>query len=76
MHNTQRIEACGDVVKHDPCTFRERLQLSHRRRLDDIEGTKKYKSRQKRFPCQRQGDQSHKLTGYLVNHNKLRIFLP
>jgi len=76
MHCSQRVKTGGHVVQHDSGAFRKRLQLSHWRRLDDIEGTKKYKARQKRFPRQRHGDQCHQLTGYLINHHKLRIFCP
>jgi len=74
MHNSESVQAGGHVVQHNPETFRKRLQLSHRRRLDDIEDTKKYKARQKRFPRQRNGDQSYQLAGDLVDHHKLRIF--
>jgi hypothetical protein len=74
MHRSQRVKTGGDVVQHNPTAFRKRLQLSHRRRFDDIEGTKKYKAREKRFPCERYGDQSYQLTRYLINHHKLRIF--
>ncbi len=74
MHDSQRVETRGNIVQHNPGTFRKRLQLSHWRRLDDIEGTKKYKARQKRFPCERHGDQRHQLTCDLIDHHKLRIF--
>ena len=47
MHHTQRVEARGNIVQHNSGAFGNRLQLSHRRRLDDIKGTKKYKARQK-----------------------------
>ena len=74
MHRAQRVETRGNIVQHNPCAFRKRLQLSHRRRFNDIEGTKKYKARQKRFPCERHGDQSNQLTRHFIDHHKLRIF--
>ncbi len=74
MHDSQRVETGCDIVEHNSGAFRKGLQLSHRRRLDDIEGTKKYKARQKRFPCERHGDQSYQLTRDLIDHYKLRIF--
>ena len=74
MHDSQRVETGGNIVQHDAGAFRKRLQLSHRRWLDDIEDTKKYKARQKRFPCERHRDQSHQLTRDLIDHHKLRIF--
>jgi len=57
MHRSQRVKTGGYVIQYNPTAFRKRFQLSHRRRLDDIEGTKKYKAREKRFPCERHGDQ-------------------
>ena len=59
MHYYQSVQTGGNVVQHDAGALRNRLQLSHRRRLDDVEGTKKYKAREKRFPRERYGDQSH-----------------
>ena len=73
MHNSQRAEAGGNVIQHDSRAVRKRLQLSHRRRFYDIEDTEKYKAREKRFPCERHGDQRYQLTRYLINHHKLRI---
>ena len=74
MHDSKRVETGGKVVQHNPDAFRKRLQLSHGRRFDDIEDTKKYKARQKRFPCERHGDQSYQLTRDLIDHHKLWIF--
>ncbi len=74
MHDSQRVKTGGDIVQHDADAFRKRLQLSHRRWLDDIEDTKKYKARQKRFPRKRHSDQSYQLTRDLIDHHKLRIF--
>ena len=76
MHNSKRVEACRHVVQHYPRAFWNRLQLSHRWWLQDIEDTKKYNARQKRFPSERHGDQCHKLAGYLIDYDKLRIFYP
>ena len=76
MHCSQRVKTGGHVVQNDPGAFRKRLQLSHRRRLDDIEDTKKYKARKKRFPRERHSDQSHQLARDLIDHHELRIFYP
>jgi hypothetical protein len=48
--------------------------LSHRRRFDDIEGTKKYKGRQKKIPREGYGDKSYQLSGDFINDYKLWIF--
>jgi len=74
MHKSQSVQACGHIVQHNPSSLGKRLQLSHGRRLDDVEDTKKYKARKKRFPRQRYCDQSHQLTRDLIDHDKLRIF--
>ena len=74
MHRSQRIETRGNIVQHNPGTFWKRLQLSHRRRLYDIESSKKYKARQKGFPSKRHGNQSNQLTRDFIDHHELRIF--
>ncbi len=61
MHNSESVQTGGYIVQHNPGAFGKRFQLSHRRRLDDIEDTKKYKRGQKRFPRQRHGEQGHQL---------------
>jgi len=76
MHNSQSEEPGGHVIQHNPSPLRNRFQLSHRRWLQDIEDTKKYKARKKRFPRQRHGNQSYQLPRNLVDHHKLRIFSP
>ena len=73
---SQRVETCSHVVEHDSSAFWNCLQLSHRRWLDDIKGTKKYKARQKTFPGEGHGYESHKLTRNLINYDKLRISYP
>jgi len=74
MQNSESVQTGGYVVQHDSGAFGKRFQLSHRRRLDDVEDTKKYKAREKRFPRERHRDQSYQLTRNLIDHHKLRIF--
>ena len=74
MHRSQGVETGGNIIEYNPGAFRKRLQLSHRRRFDDIEDTKKYKGSQKRFPCERYGHESDQLPSYFINDDKLRIF--
>jgi len=76
MHNSESVQSRGHVVQYDSATFGKGLQLSHRRRFENIEDTKKYKARQKRFPRQRQCDECDQLTCHFINHHKLRIFFP
>jgi hypothetical protein len=42
--------------------------------LENIERSKKYKTRQKSFPRERDCDESDELSGYLVDYDKLRVF--
>lgn len=74
MHYSERENSCRDIVEHDSGAFWKSLQLPHRRRLDDIERSKKYKAQQQRLPCDRRCNQSDKLAGDFVDHHKLRIF--
>jgi len=74
MHRREGENSCRDVIEHDSGAFWKSLQLPHRRRLDDIERSKKYKTREKSFPCERDRDQRDELSGDFVDHHKLRIF--
>jgi hypothetical protein len=73
MHARQGVQPGCQVVYYDSDAFRQSLQLSHRRRLHNIEDTEKYKAREKSFPSQRDSNQRDQLTGHFVNHDKLWI---
>ena len=74
MHDCECVDPCCDVIEHDPGSFREPFQLAHRRGLDDVEGSEKYKTREESFPCEGGGDQSDELSGDFVDDDELRIF--
>ena len=74
MHYSQRENSGRDIVEHDSSAFWKSFQLPHRRRLDNIECSKKYKTREKSFPRERNGDQGDQLACDFVDHDKLRIF--
>ena len=74
MHPNQSQDSCRHIVKHNSHSLRKLLQLPNRRRLNDIEGSEKYKTREKSFPCKRDRDQRDELSGDLINDNHLRIF--
>lgn len=74
MHPNQSQNSCGNIIEHNSRSLRKLLQLPHRRRLDDIESSKKYKTREKSFPCERNSDQRNQLAGDFVDDNNLRIF--
>lgn len=74
LHHCECIEPCRDVVEHNSEAFRKMFQLAHRRRLDDIEDTKKYKTGEKSFPREGDGNQGDELPRDFVDDDKLRIF--
>lgn len=74
MHDYESENPCRHIVEYDPGAVWKFLQLPQRRRLDDIEGSKKYKTREKSFPRQGDGDQGDQLSGDLVDHDELGVF--
>ena len=74
MHPNEGQNSCRNIIEYDSGALWKSLQLPHRRRLDDIKDSKKYKAREKGFPREGDGDQRDQLSGDLVDDNKLRIF--
>ncbi len=68
------VKTGSHIVDHDAHSFGKAFQLAHRRRLHDIEPSKKYKAQQQRFPRHRHRNQGDELAGNFVDHHKLRIF--
>ena len=50
LHDSQAIEPGRDIVHHNPDSLRQSFKLPYWIWFNDIEGSKKYKARQKRFP--------------------------
>ena len=69
----RRVESGSHVIYYDANTLREVLKLAHRRRLHDIESSKKYKAQQQRFPRDRNSNQGDELAGDFVDDDELRI---
>jgi hypothetical protein len=74
MHHYESENSCRDIIEHDSGAFGKSLQLAHRRRLEDIERSEKYKTREKSFPCQGDGDEGDELSGDLVDYDELWVF--
>ncbi len=74
LHHSQTVKPGPHVIHHDAHSLGEAFELAHRRRLDDIERSKKYKAQQQRLPRDRRRNQSDELSGDFVDHHKLRIF--
>jgi len=73
LHHSQAVKASSHVIDHDAHSLGEAFELAHRRRLDDIERSKKYKAQQQRLPRDRRRNQSDELAGDFVDHDELRI---
>jgi len=63
-----------NIIEDDSGALGKSFQLAHRGRLDDIEDSKKNKTRQQRFPRERDGDQRRYLSGDFIDDDELRIF--
>ena len=74
MYYREGKNSCRHIVEHDSGAFRKFLQLPHRRRLDDIECSKKYKTREESLPCKGNGDECDELSGDFVDDDELGIF--
>lgn len=74
MHHHECENPCGDVVEHDSGALWKCFQLPYRGRLDDIERSKKYKTREESFPREGDGDKGNQLSGDFVDYYELGIF--
>ena len=74
MHYDEGKNSCRDIIEHDSGAFGKFLQLAHRRRLDDIERSKKYKTGEESFPREGDGDEGDELSGDFVDDDELGIF--
>lgn len=75
MHHNQSVNSCRDIVEHDPGPLWKRFQLTHRRRLDNVKRSEKYKSGQESFPAERGGYERDELSGDFVDDDHLWIFV-
>ena len=75
LHHYQSVYSSRDIVEHDPGAFWQSFQLSDGRGLEDVEDSKKYKTGEKSFPFERNGDERDELAGDLVDDDEAGIFL-
>ncbi len=73
LHHHEGADSGGHVIQDNSGAFGQLLQLTDRRRFHNVEGPKKYKTRQKSFPCQRDGNERDQLPSNFVDHHHLRI---
>ncbi len=74
LHHDERSDAGCHVVQDNSRAFRQFLELPYRRGLHNIEGPKKYKTREKSFPREGNRNQRDQLPGNLIDDNRLWIF--
>ena len=73
MHDKKCKNSRRYIIQDDTGAFGKSLQLPYRGRLENIEDSKKYKTRQKSFPRQGYSYQCDELSRNLVDHHKLRV---
>ena len=74
MHDDERVKSRSEIVHNNAGAFGEPLQPANWKRFQNIEDTKEYKAREKRFPCERDGDEGDELAGDFIDDDELRIF--
>lgn len=75
MHHQAGENPGRDIIQYYPGSFRQLFQLPDGRRFHDVEGSEKYKTCEKSFPRERDGNQRDELSGDFVDYHELRIFL-
>src|SRR5271165_6862746 len=75
LEHGQRVHARAKVIHYNTRSFGELLKTAHRRRLHNVEYTKKYKAREQRLPHDGTRDERHELPRHFVNYDMRRIFL-
>src|SRR5215471_3698329 len=75
LKQDKRIDSCSHIVHHNSSSARKSFQASKRKWLSDIEPTKEYKTGQKVFPIERNGNESDHLSCHFINNNKSGIIV-
>lgn len=75
MEQQNGVESRSYIIHHNASSTRKSLQAAQRKRLDDIESSKEYKTCQKVFPIQGNTNQRDHLSCDLINHDEAWIFL-
>ena len=74
LQDQKSQRAGGNIVEHYAQTLGQGFQLADRRRLENVERSKKYKTCEQALPGQGRGDESDELSCDLVNDDDLRVF--
>ena len=73
MQYATSVESGCNIIQHDASAFWKLFQLPHRRWLEDVKPSKKYKTREESFPRERNRDQRDQLACDLVDHHELGV---
>jgi hypothetical protein len=75
MHHDRCTNSRSNVIQYDAETTRQCFNTPDRRRLENVEPSKKYKAHQQRFPCDRNRDQRDPLPRNFVDDHVLWVFI-
>lgn len=73
MHAKECKNSRRQIIQDDSSALGKSLQLPYWGRLENIEGSKKYKTGKESFPFQRNCDQSEELSRDFVDDHKLGV---
>src|SRR5271165_5094509 len=75
LQRDQRIRSRTEIIHHDTRSFGKAFETPHRRGLQDVESTKKYKAQEQPLPHDRTRNQRHQLSRNLINYHMRGVFL-
>ena len=75
LHQRQRVHAGANIIEHDPPAAGQFFQQPQRRRFENIESSKKYKTGKSILPSQRNRNKGDPLANNFVNDNEIRVAL-
>src|SRR5581483_6163523 len=75
LHHRECVNPGANVVQNNSRSFGKTLDVAHRRGLQNVEPTKKYKAREQRFPRHWSKQKSDPLAGNFVDHDELRVLI-
>ena len=75
LHQRQRVHAGANIIEHDPPAAGQFFQQPQRRRFENIESSKKYKTGESILPSNRNRNQGDPLAGNFIYDDEIGIAL-
>src|SRR5205807_3639187 len=75
LHQRQRVQAGANIIEHDPPAAGQFFQQPQRRRFENIEPSKKYKTGKSILPSQRNRNKGDPLANNFVNNDEVGVGL-